>query len=54
MAEYTDNYNLILPKKTEKYDVETANTNNKIIDAKIFGKVDKIPRKKFINKRFYR
>ena len=42
MAEYTENLNLILPKKSENYDVETANTNNKILDTKVSNKVDKI------------
>lgn len=50
MADYTENINLILPKKTETYDVDVANTNNKIIDTEIFGKVDKKPRKRFIIK----
>lgn len=42
MPNYTDNINLILPKKSENYDVETANTNNRIIDGKIAEKVDKV------------
>lgn len=42
MAEYTENYNLILPKETETYDIETANTNNRIIDNKLAEKVSKI------------
>lgn len=45
MAGYTKNYNLVLPAKTEKYDIETANTNNENIDKILFGKVDKIPGK---------
>ncbi len=42
MAEYTEHYNLKKPLKSENYDVDVANTNNDIIDEKIFGKVDKI------------
>lgn len=42
MAEYTNHYNLKKPLKTESYDVDVANTNNDIIDEKIYGKVDKI------------
>lgn len=48
VADYTKNCNLILPKETEHYDVEVANTNNKTIDAELGNKVDKIPRKRFI------
>lgn len=53
MAEYTENLDLILPDKKETYDVETANTNNKVIDKEIINRVEKIPREKFIYKRFY-
>lgn len=49
MAEYTENYNLILPKETETYDIETANTNNRIIDSELFNKVNKKPRKRFVD-----
>ena len=42
MADYTENLNLILPKKSESYDIETANTNNKIIDTEINKRVEKI------------
>lgn len=42
MSNYTEHYNLKKPLKSEKYDVDVANTNNDIIDEKIFGKVDKI------------
>ena len=42
MSNYTEHYNLKKPAKTESYDVDVANTNNDIIDEKIFGKVDKI------------
>ena len=45
MSDYTTNYNLILPKKEENYDVETANTNNKIIDTQLGNKVEKVPGK---------
>lgn len=45
MSDYTTNYNLILPKKEENYDVETANTNNKIIDTQLANKVEKVPGK---------
>lgn len=44
MPNYTKNLNLILPKKSENYDVEVANTNNKIIDDKLGNKVEKVPR----------
>lgn len=42
MADYTENLNLILPKPSEKYDVEVANKNNEIIDIQIAKKVSKI------------
>lgn len=42
MSGYTQNLNLILPTKEENYDVETANTNNKIIDDSLGNKVNKI------------
>lgn len=45
MAEYTNHYNLKKPLKTESYDVDVANTNNDIIDEKLYGKVDKFPGK---------
>lgn len=41
MSDYTENYNLLLPKPTENYDVKTANTNNKIIDAQLANKAEK-------------
>lgn len=41
MAKYTENYNLEKPDKTEYYDIETANKNNDIIDARLFEKQDK-------------
>lgn len=50
MAEYTETYNLILPKGTDNYDIETANTNNKIIDATLKNKVEKTPRKGLVYK----
>lgn len=49
MAEYTENLSLILPNKNENYNVEVANTNNKLIDTAIGNKVEKKPRKRFIN-----
>lgn len=49
MAEYTENLNLILPNENENYDVEVANTNNRLIDAAISSKVEKKPRQRFIN-----
>lgn len=49
MPNYTENLNLILPNKNENYDVDTANTNNTIIDNHINKKVNKIPRKRIIN-----
>ena len=45
MATYTDNCNLILPAKSENYDVDTANTNNQIIDTQLGNKVEKVPGK---------
>jgi hypothetical protein len=45
MSDYTINYNLILPDKGENYDVEVANTNNKIIDTQLRNKVEKVPGK---------
>lgn len=45
MATYTDNCNLILPAKSENYDVDTANTNNQIIDTQLENKVNKVPGK---------
>lgn len=42
MSNYTEHYNLKKPLKTESYDVEVANTNNDIIDEKLYNKVDKI------------
>lgn len=45
MATYTDNCNLILPAKSENYDVDTANTNNQIIDTQLGNKVNKVPGK---------
>lgn len=45
MADYTQNCNLVLPKKSENYDVEVANTNNKIIDTQLGNKVEKVPGK---------
>lgn len=50
MPNYTENLKLILPNKNENYDVNTANTNNIIIDNHIKQKVNKIPRKRFVNK----
>ena len=41
MSNYTDNYNLILPKQTDTYNVDVANTNNTIIDTVLEGKVNK-------------
>lgn len=41
MANYTENYNLILPNKQDNYNVETANTNNTAIDNILHSKVDK-------------
>lgn len=42
MSNYTEHYNLKKPLKTESYDVDVANTNNDIIDEKLYGKVDKV------------
>lgn len=49
MSEYTEHYNLKKPAQSENYDVDVANTNNTIIDTTLFSKVDKKPRKRFIN-----
>ena len=54
MADYTNNYNLIKPLQNENYDVGVANTNNTIIDNVLYGKVDKVPRKRPFYKRLYR
>lgn len=46
MPDYTQNYNLIKPKKSENYDVEdTTNTNMDIIDTQLGNKMDKVPGK---------
>ena len=45
MATYTDICNLILPAKSENYDVTVANTNNQIIDTQLGNKVEKVPGK---------
>ena len=45
MATYTDNCNLILPAKSENYDVNVANINNQIIDTQLGNKVEKVPGK---------
>lgn len=45
MANYTEHYNLKKPATSENYDVEVANTNNDIIDEKLFSKQEKIPGK---------
>lgn len=45
MSNYTEHYNLKKPLKTESYDVDVANTNNDIIDEKLYEKADKIPGK---------
>lgn len=42
MSNYTEHYNLKKPLKTESYDVDVANTNNDIIDEKLYSKVDKV------------
>lgn len=42
MSGYTEHYNLKKPAQSENYNVEDANTNNTIIDAILFGKVDKV------------
>ena len=43
MPNYTKNYNLIKPNKTENYDIEdVTNKNMDIIDEELFGKVDKV------------
>ena len=45
MSDYSTNYNLLLPRKGENYDIEVANTNNKIIDEQLGKKVEKVPGK---------
>lgn len=45
MSNYTEHYNLKKPAKTESYDVDVANTNNDIIDEKLYNKVEKVPNK---------
>lgn len=54
MSEYTEHYNLKKPAQSESYNIDVANTNNDIIDEKLYSKVDKKPRKRFIYKRFYK
>lgn len=41
MPSYTEKLNLILPNENENYDVQVANTNNKLIDNEMSNKVDK-------------
>ncbi len=53
MADYTEHYNLELPKQSESYDIEVANANNRIIDAELHKKVEKVSRKRLIFKRLY-
>lgn len=48
MADYTNHYNLKKLAKSENYDIDVANNNNDIIDEKLYGKVDKKPRKRCI------
>ncbi len=46
MPNYTKNYNLIKPNKTENYDIEdVTNKNMDILDKELFGKEDKVPGK---------
>lgn len=46
MPDYTQNYNLIKPKKGENYDVDdTTSTNMDIIDTQLGNKMDKVPGK---------
>lgn len=46
MPNYTENYNLIKPKKEENYDIdETTNKNMDTIDAELFKRVNKVPGK---------
>ena len=46
MPNYTKNYNLIKPNKTENYDIEdVTNKNMDILDEELFGKEDKVPGK---------
>lgn len=43
MPDYTKNYNLIKPKKSENYDIEdVTNTNMDIIDTQLGNKVEKV------------
>ena len=42
MANYTEHYNLILPKQSENYNVDIANANNTAIDNALHEKVNKI------------
>ena len=46
MPNYTKNYNLIKPNKTENYDIEDVTTKNMdILDEELFGKENKVPGK---------
>ena len=46
MPEYTNNYNLIKPKKSENYDIEEVTSKNMdIIDTQLFNKQQKEPGK---------
>ena len=50
MSDYTENYNLKKPAQFEGYNVDDANLNNTMRDTILYEKVDKKPRKRFINK----
>lgn len=43
MPNYTNNYNLTKPKKSENYDIEDVTSKNMdIIDTELFNKVEKV------------
>jgi len=46
MPDYTQNYNLVKPKKEENYDIDdVTNKNMDVLDGVLYGKIDKTPGK---------
>lgn len=55
MPDYTQNYNLVKPKKSENYDIDDVTRKNMdILDAALEGKISKTPRKRVVYEWFYR
>lgn len=49
MPDYTQNYNLVKPKKSENYDIDDVTRKNMdILDAALEGKISKTPRKRAV------